>query len=140
MTTGTLLSAIRAGRLDEVVALATQHSVSWVAEQLSYDDLEKAAGQSSEFIQQWLPQLPPLERLAAADWASGHYVTALVHLEGAYGTAARLLLDAQRDASSALAESMRGFWALADGPDAETPPAVAERLKEQAEQLDRMTF
>ncbi len=140
MTTGTLLSAITAGRLDEAVALATQHPVRWVDEQLSYDDLEEAAEQVSEFIQQWLPQLPPLERLQAADWASGQYVTAMVHLEHAYGIAARLVLDAQREATSALADSFRDFWALTDGPDAETPPAVAERLKEQAEQLDRMTF
>jgi len=64
----------------------------------------------------------------------------MVRLEHAYGIAVRLLLDAQREATSALADSFRNFQFLTDGPDAESSPEGAERLKEQAEALDRMTF
>ena len=140
MTTETLLSRITAGRLEDAVALALEHPVRWLPEQLSYEDLDAEAEAVSDFLQRWLPELPPLERLEAAEWAAGQYVTAMVHLEHAYGIAARLLLDAQRGAAAALAASMRDFWALTDGPDAETSPEVAERLSRQAATVDRMTF
>ena len=140
MTTETLTSLITSGRLDDAVALALEHPVRWVREQLSYDAVDEAAEQVSDFVQRWLPQLPPLERLEAADWAAGQYTLAMVHLEHAYGIGARLLLDAQRDAAAALAASFRDFWALTDGPDAETSPEVAERLRGYAEQLDQMRF
>jgi len=140
MTTETLINLITSGRLDEAVALALEHPVRWVPDQLSYDAMDEAAEQVSEFVQRWLPELPPLERLEAADWAAGQYMLAMVHLDHAYGIGARLLLDAQQAAAAALAASLRDFWALTDGPDAETPPEVAERLRSYAEQLDQMTF
>lgn len=140
MTTETLLIRITAGRIEDAVALALEHPVRWVMGQFSYDDLDAEAEVVSEFLQRWLAALSPFERLEAADWAAGQYVTAMVHLEHAYGIAARLLLDAQRGAASALADSMRDFWPLTDGPDAKASPEVAERLSSQAETLDRMTF
>jgi hypothetical protein len=138
--TGTLLGSIKAGQFDDAVVLAVRHPVRWVAEQMSYDDVDEAAEQVSAFIERWLPELPPLERLEAANWATEQYVTAMVHVEHAYGIAARLLLEAQQGAAAALADSLRGFWILTDGPDAEISTAVAERLRAQAETLERMSF
>jgi hypothetical protein len=68
------------------------------------------------------------------------YVLSLVHLEHAYQTGARLYLEAQRAAASALATSMRQVEGFADGPDAGLHPSVPQRLYGYAEQLDAMSF
>ena len=135
-----MINLITSRRLDEGVALALEHPVRWVRDQLSYDEVDGAAEQVSDFVQRWLPELTPLERLEAADWAAGQYMLAMVHLDHAYGIGARLLLEAQQAAAAALAASFRDFWALTDGPDAETSPEVAVRLRRYADQLDEMTF
>ena len=64
----------------------------------------------------------------------------MVHLEHAYGIGARLLLEAQQAAAATLAASLRDFWPLTDGPDADATPEVAQRLRGYAEQLDQMIF
>lgn len=125
---------------EAAVAHALEHRVQWVDNQLTYDFLNEHAEHVSLFIQQWLPALPPLERLEAAEWASAQYVLALVHLEHSYGIGARLLLEAQQAATRQLAASFRDFEAMTDGPDAEVPASVARRLDHYAEQLDTMNF
>jgi hypothetical protein len=92
------------------------------------------------WLPEWVPALDPGERLQAAAWAAGQYVTAIVHVEGSYGIAARLLLEAQRAAATELATTMRDMAALTHGPDAELMPSVAQRLDGYADQLDAMDF
>ena len=133
-------SLIAAGDVDEAVRRALTLRVRHVIEQLDYDTLDQHADHASEFLQRWLPALDPGERLGAASWACGQFVTALVHLEGAYGIGARLMLEAQRVAAAELAVTMRDFAVLADGPDSEIAPTVAERLSSYAERLDTMDF
>lgn len=140
MTNERLAELVASGRLDDAVQLALQHRVGWVESQLDYDDLDDEAEAVELFFARWLPELPALERLAAADWVAGQYVLGLVHLEHARGTAARLLLEAQRSAAESLAASMDAFAALTDGPDAELDEAVSERLSGYAQQLRTMSF
>ena len=132
--------SIVAGDVDEAVRCASAMRVRDVAEQLDYDTLEEHAETASAFLQRWVPALDPGERLQAASWAADQYVTAIVHVEGAYGIGARLVLDAQRAAAAELATTFRGFAALTHGPDAEVMPSVAERLAGYADQLDGMDF
>lgn len=133
-------SSIVAGDVDEAVRRALTLRVCHVTEQLDYDILDEHAERGSAFLQRWVPALDAGERLEAASWACGQYVTALVHLEGAYGVAARLMLEAQQAAAAELAAAMREFSALTDGPDAEIMPTVADRLSGYADQLDAMDF
>lgn len=135
-----LAELVAFGRLDEAVQLALQHRVSWVGSQLTYDNLDAEAEAFELFFARWLAELPALERLAAADWVAAQYVLGLAHLEHARGTAARLLLEAQRSAADALASSMDAFAALTDGPDAELDETVSDRLHGYAEQLRDMSF
>lgn len=135
-----LLPLIFEGRIDEAVSLAHEHSVDWVTTQLDYDWLDEHADQASEFLQAWCAALDPLARLQAADWAAGQYLTALVHLDHAYGMAAVLVLEAQRAVAARLASSLRDSWVLADGPDAELDESVVARLTGYADALDSMDF
>lgn len=134
------LPLILENRIDEAVTLARKHSVDWVTAQLDYDWLDEHADQASDFLQAWCLALDPLVRLQAADWAAGQYLTALVHLDHAYGIAALLVLEAQRAAAARLASSLRETWALADGPDAELDQRVVTRLNGYADALDSMDF
>lgn len=140
MSDQSLISNIIAGDLELAVASSLQHRVTWVEEQLDYDSMDEHAESVSEFFTRWLPALPPLERLQAAEWVSSQYVLALVHLENSYGIGARLLLEAQQAATRQLAASFRDFWAFTDGPDAEVDPVVADRLARYADELDQMSF
>ena len=140
MTDCDVSSSIVAGDVDAAVRRALRMRVRDVTERLDYDTLDVHAETASAFLQRWVPALDPGERLQAATWAAGQYITAIVHVEGAYGIGARLLLDAQRAAATALATTMRDVAALADGPDAELMPSVAESLDGYADQLDAMDF
>ena len=42
--TKTLISLITAGQLHDAVVLALSHPVRWVADQLSYEEIDEAAG------------------------------------------------------------------------------------------------
>lgn len=140
MTDTSLSSDIAAGDIDAALERVAEHRVTWVESQLDYDMMDAHAEHVSTFFERWLPSLPPLERLQAAEWASTQYILPLVHLEHSYGIGARLLLEAQQAATSELANSYRAFWALTDGPDAEVSGSVAERLARYAEQLEQMSF
>ena len=140
MSSDSILGLIVAGDVNGAVQLALLHPVGWVEAQLDYDTMDEHAETVSEFIQSWLPALPPLERLHAADWASAQYILALVHLEHSYGIGARLLLEAYQAAAVEMAQSLRSFAPLTDGPDAETPSSVADRMERYAEQLEGMNF
>lgn len=140
MSADSLLDLIVGGDVDGAVQLALLHPVSWVEGQLDYDAMDEHAEAVSEFIQTWLPALPPLEGLHAADWATAQYILPLVHLEHSYGIGARLFLEAYRAAAKEFAQSLRSFAPLTDGPDAETPSSVADRLEGYAEQLEAMDF
>jgi hypothetical protein len=133
-------SLIESGDVDDAVQRALTMRVRDVIEQLDYETLEEHPEDASAFLQQWVPALDPGERLQAATWASGQYVTAIVHVEGAYGIGARLLLEAQRASAAELAATMRDVAALTCGPDAELMPSVAQRLDGYADQLDAMDF
>ena len=137
---GDIRSAIVAGDVEEAVRRALKLRVRDVTEQLDYETLEEHAEYSSAFLQRWVPALDPGERLQAASWAAGRYVTAIVHVEGSYGTGARLMLEGMQATAAELAGEMRDFWALTHGPDAEVFPSVAERLAGYADQLDAMDF
>ncbi len=138
--TDDLVSLLRAGRVDEALLLALQHRPDWVNSQLEHDDLDDRAEVVSEFIQRWLPDLSPLERLHAADWAVSYYGLSLVRLEHAARTGARLYLEAQAAAAAALASSMRHVEGFSEGPDAALHPSVPQRLYGYADQLDAMSF
>ena len=140
VTDGDVRSSITDGDVEAAVRRALIIRVRDVAEQLDYDTLEEHAETASAFVQCWVPALDPGERLQAASWAADQYVTAIVHVEGAYGIGARLVLDAQRAAAAELATTFRDFAALTHGPDAEVMPSVAERLAGYADQLDGMDF
>lgn len=140
MTAPGLVSLIVDHRIADAVRSARLHPVEWVTEQLDYDTLDDHAEAASKFVEAWCSGLPPGERLRAATWAAGQYVTAMVHLDHAYGIAARLMLGAQAAAANELARSLRETWVLADGPDAELKGAVAERLVGYADALDAMSF
>jgi hypothetical protein len=133
-------SLIKSGDVNDAVQRALTIRVRDVIEQLDYETLEEHPDDASAFLQQWVPALDPGERLQAATWASGQYVTAIVHVEGAYGIGARLLLEAQRAVAAELAATMRDIAALTFGPDAELMPSVAQRLDGYADQLDAMDF
>jgi hypothetical protein len=133
-------SLVVAGELDEAVRRALALRVRHVIEQFDYDTLDEHAARASDFLQRWVPALDPGERLHAASWANAQFVTALVHLEGAYGIGARLLLEAQQATAAELAATMRDLAALADSPDSETPPTVAQRLSGYAAQVDELDF
>lgn len=135
-----LVALLRAGRVDEAILLALEHRTDWVNERLEHEDLEDVAETVSEFLQRWLPALPPLERLQAADWAVSNYVLGLVHLDHAYRTGAQLYLDAQAGGAAALAKSMRQVQGFSGGPDAAMHLSVGERLYGYAGQLDAMSF
>ena len=140
MTVQDLSALIASGKVDDAVRAALTMRVRDVAEQLDYDTLEEHAEHASAFLQAWVPALDPGEQLQAATWASTQYVTAIVHVEAAYGIGARLVLNAQHAVAAELATSMRDFAARTYGPDAEVMPSVAERLAGYAEQLDAMDF
>lgn len=107
---------------------------------MDYDTLDENSEAASAFVQAWCQELPPLPRLQAADWAAGQYLTALVHLDHAYGIEARLVLDAQQAVSSYLAQSLRDVCVLTDGPDAELDASVSQRLNDYAASLEAMDF
>ena len=140
MSADSLLGLIVAGDVNGAVQLALLHPVTWVQGQLDYDTMDEHAETVSEFFQSWLPALPPLERLHAADWATAQYILPLVHLEHSYGIGARLFLEAYRAAAAELAQSLRSFVPLTDGPDAEVSSSVADRMERYAEQLEGMNF
>lgn len=112
MTDRDVRSLIESEDVDGAVHRALTLRVRDVTEQLDYETLEEHAEDGSAFLQQWVPSLDPGERLQAAAWASGQYITAIVHVEGAYGIGARLLLEAQRAAAAELAATMRDIAAL----------------------------
>jgi hypothetical protein len=135
-----LLELIVRGDMAAAVQLALAHRVSWVEESLSYSDMDEHAEEVSTFFKAWLPALPALERLQAAEWAAGQYLLPLVHLEDAGEVGARLYLEAQAAATAELASAYRDFHAFTFGPDAGMPASVAERLERYAEQLEEMSF
>lgn len=137
---GDLNGLIQAGRVDEAILLALEHRTSWVQRQLDRDERDDQAELVSEFLQRWLAELPPLERLQAADWAVSEYALSLVHLEHAARTGAELYLQAQGAAAAALAQSMRQVSGFSEGPDGELHPSVPQRLQGYADQLDAMSF
>jgi hypothetical protein len=131
---------LRLGRSDEAVLLALEHRTAWIQQQLDYQTLNELGEQGSIFLQRWLAELPPLERLQAANWAVSHYGLSLVHLDDASETGARLYLEAQAAAAAALASSMRHVEGFSEGPDASLHPSVPQRLYGYADQLDAMSF
>ena len=137
---GDVRSSIAAGDVEEAVRRALELRVRDVTEQLDHDTLDEHAEHASMFLQQWVPALDPGERLQAAAWAAGRYVTAIVHVEGSYGIGARRMLEGLQAAAAELAAEMRDVRALTHGPDAEVVPSVAERLNGYADQLDAMDF
>jgi hypothetical protein len=135
-----LAEFIAAGEIDAAVEVALEHRTNWVEDQLDYDTLSDNAEHAAEFFHRWLSALPPLERLQAAGWATSQFLLPMVHLDHSYGTGAALSIEAIAAARTELASAMRDFWAFTDGPDAETPVAVAQQLTSYADQLDSMTF
>ncbi|RXR25288.1 hypothetical protein EQW78_13635 [Oerskovia turbata] len=99
-----------------------------VSELLDYDFLDEHSEQVSQFLQEWLRQLPVYQRAEAADWVASQYLLGLVHLEHSWGTAARLLLEVYTAVAEQLATDLEGFRPLTEGPDAEAPTGVADRL------------
>lgn len=140
MMTETLTALVTSARLDDAIEVALEHRVDWVQGQFSYEDMSDAAEAFEEFFARWLPRLPPLERLQAADWVAGQYILPMVHLDHSRGTAAHLLLAAQSAAARVMAHSFLAFASLTDGPDAEVSEVVSDRLNGYAEQLEAMTF
>jgi hypothetical protein len=137
---GDLNGLIQAGRVDEALLLALEHRTAWVQDQLDRDEMDDNAELVSEFLQRWLPSLPPLERLQAAEWAGAQYVLSIVHLDHARRTGALLFLEAQAEAAVAFASTMRQIGMFADGPDAMLHPSVEQRLDGYADQLEAMSF
>jgi hypothetical protein len=140
MSEESLSGLIAADRLDEAVQLSLEHRTTWVEQQLDYDTLERLEDQATAFFARWLPSLPPLERLQAAEWVGSHYVLSLVHLDSARQTGALFMLEAQAVATAALASTMRQIGMFADGPDAMLDLSVEQRLARYADQLDAMSF
>jgi hypothetical protein len=135
-----LLELIVQGDVTAAVQVALAHRAAWVEDSLGYSDMDEHAEEVSIFLQAWLPALPALERLQAAEWAAGQYLLPLVHLDNSFGIGARLYLEAQAAATAELASAYRDFRAFTLGPDAETPSSVADRLEGYAEQLEAMDF
>jgi hypothetical protein len=140
MSEHSLEELVGAERLDEAVLLALEHRASWVEQELDEDALERLEDRATAFFERWLPALPPLERLQAAEWAGSQYVLSLVHLDHARRRGALLFLEAQAAAAAAFASTMRQIAMFADGPDAELDLSVELRLGRYAEQLDAMSF
>ena len=135
-----LNALIQAGRVDEALLLALDHRSDWVQAQLDRDELDDNAEMVSEFLQRWLRELPPLERLQAANWVVSEYGLSLVYLENAARIGAQLYLEAQAAAAASLASSMRHVEGFSEGPDAALHPSVPQRLHGYADQLDAMSF
>ncbi|GAA1427698.1 hypothetical protein GCM10009616_05570 [Microlunatus lacustris] len=140
MNEESLSGLIAANRWDEAVQLALEHRTTWVEQQLDYDTVERLEDRATAFFERWLPSLPPLERLQAAEWAGAQYILSIVHLEDARRTGALFFLEAQALAAKALANSMREIGIFADGPDARLHPSVEQRLDGYADQLEAMSF
>lgn len=135
-----LTEYIVAGDIVSAVEAALEHRTEWVESELDYETMDENAEQVLAFFAQWLPALPPLERLQAAEWAAGQFLLPLVHLEHSFGIGAQLYLDAYEAATAELASAFRDFHAFTYGPDAETPASVADRLEHYARKLDEMSF
>lgn len=112
----------------DAVQLALTMSVSQVRAQLDYDFLDEHADEASRFFDQWLPGLPGYERMAAADWVGAQHVLSMVHLDHAYGSGARTTVEALVEVTGATADSLEAFRLFTEGPDAQVPGSVADRL------------
>lgn len=143
MTSEALLAcfaSVEAGETDSALATAESIPVWTLLDALDYDRMVEFAERYAEFFQQWIPRVRTEERLAAANAVSGHYVTALVHLDDAYGISAALVSDGLRSAVREIDETLANFRVFADGPDAGVEASVVERFAEYRKILAAMDF
>ncbi|MDF1488658.1 hypothetical protein [Tessaracoccus caeni] len=118
--------------MTEALSIARHMSVRDVVEVIVNDVAPDHPGQADAFIEAWLPNLLPGERIDAAAATSSLYVLDLVHLPNATDRGFLHDLTSAADVLTVVRQIISDYCEIGESPDASFDRSFAERYRRLA--------